>query len=157
MSEPSVLHASFVVEKSYDAPPARVFQAFADPAIHRRWFTKSNNWANSEYSCEFRTGGRGSGRFSPDGKTMVLHERMFHDIVPDRRIVSAYSLAVADKRISASLGTVELRPEGTGTRLTYTEQGAFFDGLDQPANRKRGVTALLDSLAAELKRDQTYG
>jgi len=29
--------------------------------------------------------------------------------------------------ISVSLSTVEWLPSGNGTRLTYTEQGAYFD------------------------------
>ena len=33
MTERSVTHATFVVERSYDASPARVFAAFAEPAI----------------------------------------------------------------------------------------------------------------------------
>ena len=37
MTERSVTHATFTVERTYDASPARVFNAFADPAIKRRW------------------------------------------------------------------------------------------------------------------------
>ncbi len=39
MTERSVTHATFVVERLYDASPARVFAAWADPAAKRRWFT----------------------------------------------------------------------------------------------------------------------
>ena len=38
-----------------------------------------------------------------------------------------------DTRISVSLATVELKPAGKGTRLIFTEQGAFLDGYDDPA------------------------
>jgi hypothetical protein len=58
-----------------------------------------------------------------------------------------------ENRISVSLGTVELKPEGEGTRLTYTEQGAFLDGLDTPEQRQQGTGGLLDALGAELARD----
>jgi uncharacterized protein YndB with AHSA1/START domain len=34
----SVEHATFVIERRYDASPARVFAAWADPAAKRRWF-----------------------------------------------------------------------------------------------------------------------
>jgi hypothetical protein len=56
-------------------------------------------------------------------------------------------------RISASLATVELLPDGAGTRLIYTEQGAFLDGADRPADREAGCRALLDNLDAELRRE----
>lgn len=51
---------------------------------------------------------------------------------------------------SASLATVELLPDGTGTRLIFTEQGAFFDGVDQVADREEGWSGLLDALGKEL-------
>jgi uncharacterized protein YndB with AHSA1/START domain len=38
VTERSVTHATFVVERSYDAAPARVFAAWADPAAKARWF-----------------------------------------------------------------------------------------------------------------------
>jgi hypothetical protein len=58
-----------------------------------------------------------------------------------------------DQRISVSLGTLELEPDGDGTRLTYTEQGAYLDGLDTPDQREQGTGGLLDALGEELGRD----
>ena len=55
-------------------------------------------------------------------------------------------------RISASVATVELTPDSRGTRMVYTEQGAFLDGHDTPAQREHGTRELLDNLAAELAR-----
>ena len=52
-----------------------------------------------------------------------------------------------------SLATVELRPAGAGTRLIYTEQGAFLDGHDKPQYREEGTGGLLDALGAELRRE----
>ena len=68
------------------------------------------------------------------------------DIEPDRRIVYAYDVRVSDRRLVASLATVELRPEGGGTRLVFTEQGAFFDGHEAPSRREHGMGSLLDLL-----------
>lgn len=73
--------------------------------------------------------------------------------MPDRRIVSAYTMARGETRISASLATVELLPEGSATKLVYTEQGAFLDGGDQPADREHGCRELLGALGTELARE----
>lgn len=54
------------------------------------------------------------------------------------------------RRISVSLATVEFKPEGAGTRLVLTEQGAFLDGYDDAGSRERGRAALLDNLDAAL-------
>jgi uncharacterized protein YndB with AHSA1/START domain len=72
--------------------------------------------------------------------------------VQDERIVYTYDMHLDDKRISVSLGTVELEPVGEATRLTYTEQGAFLDGLDAPDQREQGTGSLLDALGEELQR-----
>jgi hypothetical protein len=45
---------------------------------------------------------------------------------------------------------VELRPEGAGTRLVLTEQGAYLDGHDTSAQRQHGTGELLDALGAAL-------
>ena len=49
-----------------------------------------------------------------------------------------------------SLTTVEARPDRDGTRLAFTEHGAFFDDLEDPAEREHGTGLLLDGLAAFL-------
>jgi len=71
--------------------------------------------------------------------------------VPDQRIVYAYDMYLGDTRISVSLGTVQIEPADTGTRLVYTEQGAFLDGLDTPDAREHGTRELLDALGAVLE------
>jgi uncharacterized protein YndB with AHSA1/START domain len=79
------------------------------------------------------------------------NDTIFLDIVPERRIVLAYTMTVEDTRISVSLATVELSPSGDGTTLTYTEQGAFFDGADKAALREAGCHELLEQRAVELE------
>lgn len=147
MSERSVTHATFAVERSYPAPPARVFAAWADPAAKTRWFGGSD-W---DHELDFRVGGREVSTGTMDG-TVFTFDGRYQDIVPDERIVYAYDMHMGEDRISVSLATVELRPEGEGTKLVFTEQGAFLDGLDDPAQRESGTGSLLDALAKELER-----
>ena len=82
----------------------------------------------------------------------ALHEfrSRYHDIVDGERIVFAYDLLLDGRLISVSLTTVEVRPDGDGTRLVFTEHGAFFDDLEDPAEREHGTGLLLDGLAAFL-------
>ena len=54
------------------------------------------------------------------------------------------------ERISVSVATVEFAPEGSGTRLTLTEQGVFLDGLDKVEDREHGTRELLDKLGTVL-------
>ena len=53
--------------------------------------------------------------------------------------------------VSVSLATVELKPDGQGTRLQLTEHGAFLDGHDSVARRVPGSGSLLDALGEVLQ------
>ena len=86
----------------------------------------------------------------PQQRPRDPREPVYLNIVPDRRIVMVYTMAFDGKNISASLGNVEFETVGAGTRLIYTEQGAFFDGADGPSSRKQGWNGLLERLAAAL-------
>jgi uncharacterized protein YndB with AHSA1/START domain len=151
MTEPSVVHSTFVIERNYGAPPARVFAAFSDEKTKRRWFAEGEGWQVDEFKVDFRVGGREFARFRFKGGPEVRNDTVYQDIVPDRRIVIAYTMTVAEKRISASLATVELLPAGDRTRLIYTEQGAFFDGADKPKGREEGWCELFERLDEELR------
>jgi hypothetical protein len=54
--------------------------------------------------------------------------------------------------MSASQSTFELQADGTGTRLVFTEQAAFFAHADGPQMREQGWRSLLKHLARELAR-----
>jgi uncharacterized protein YndB with AHSA1/START domain len=150
MAERTVVHDTIVIERTYGRPPDRVFSAWRDPATKRLWFAEGEGWRIEEYGLDFRVGGREHGRFRRLNGPETRNETVYLDIVPDRRIVMAYTMAVGGKNISASLGTVEFEAIGAGTRLIYTEQGAFFDGADQPSSRRQGWNGLLERLAATL-------
>lgn len=152
MTERSVTHATFVIERRYPASPRRVFNAFADPAIRRRWFAEGEGWVVDEFSVDFSEGGSELSRFRFRDGPPVSNDTVYHEIVPEQRIVFSYAMTVDGKRISVSLATVEIAAEGKGTRLSYTEQGAYLDGADQPADREEGCRLLYEALAAELDR-----
>lgn len=152
MTDRSVVHATFVVKRSYPAPPARVFAAWTDPKIKTRWFGSPGG--NDMKVFEFKVGGRelNSGK-APNGQSYRA-DALYQDIVPDERIVYTYDMHLDDKRISVSLASIELRPDGTGTHMTVTEHGAYLDGLDTPAQRESGTGWLLDRLGEELARQE---
>lgn len=154
MTERSIHHASFTLERRYEASPAQVFAAWADSEAKRRWFVDADgaDWEALDYGLDFRVGGREHGEFRHKRKTVHGNETVYLDIVEERRIAFAYTMSLDGAITSASLGTVELVPDGKGTQLTYTEQGAFFDGLDKVEYREQGWGALLAALDAELRR-----
>jgi uncharacterized protein YndB with AHSA1/START domain len=152
MTKRSVTHATFVIERTYDASPARVFAAWATPEAKGLWFAGPDEWVKSSHELDFRVGGRERVVGGPPGGPVHSFAARYQDIVPNERIISSYDMHLDDKRISVSLATVEFKPAGAGTLLTYTEQGAFLDGYDNPADREHGTGELLDALGRELQR-----
>lgn len=151
MTERSVTHSTFTIERVYAAAPARVFAAWADPAEKARWFRSPEEWGEDEFELDFRVGGRERTRGGPDGGPVYAYAAIYQDIVPDERIVYTYDMYADETRISVSLATVELLPDGAGTRLRLTEQGAFLDGHDTDEFRQTGTHQLLDNLEAVLR------
>jgi uncharacterized protein YndB with AHSA1/START domain len=151
MTDRSVTHATFVLEHAYPAPPARVFDAWADPAVKTRWFTGAPDPAAAPMKLDFRVGGTEQTVSRTDGGSVVVYEGLFRDIVPGERIVVANWIDVDGQRISVSQFTAEFHAESNGTRLVVTEQGAYLDGHDSPDSRAIGIRAQLQALAEELQ------
>ena len=155
MEEQSAIHSTFIIERSYPKPPERVFLAFADKAAKRRWFAEGESHSVEEFEMDFRVGGVERVRYRLNEKTpfagvALTAEGSYLDIVPDRRIVTVSTMELGDRRISASLVTIEILSTDEGSDLICTHQGTFFEGADGPELREAGWQQLLDQLATEL-------
>jgi uncharacterized protein YndB with AHSA1/START domain len=151
MTDRSTAHATFVLERRYAAAPARVFAAWADPVQKAHWFVGPDEWIKFYHETDFRVGGRERLSTGPRGGVAHKFDCCYQDIVPDQRIIYTYDMHLDDTRISVSLTTVEFKPDGSGTRLIFTEQGVFLDGTDSAATREQGSHGLLDKLGAALE------
>jgi len=144
-AERSIASSTFVIERMYEAPPQRVFDAWAESASKAQWFGPREK---PDYSLDFRVGGRE--RFTSRGPDGVIYsyDALYQDIVPGQRIIYTYDMHRDDQRISVSLATIEIEQAGDGTRLTLTEHGVYLDGHDTPAEREHGTNVMIEGLGA---------
>jgi uncharacterized protein YndB with AHSA1/START domain len=154
MVEPTVIHDTFVIERTYPAPIERVFAFLSDPAKKRRWYADDTSGAE-EFEMDFREGGTERNRYRMNERTpfpgaILANDGTYQDIVPGRRIVLATSMTLANRRISCSLITFELLGKDGATELILTHQGAFFEGSGGPQMRKEGWERLLEGLGEAL-------
>jgi uncharacterized protein YndB with AHSA1/START domain len=150
VSDRSTAHSTFVIERTYEASPDRVFEAWSDPAAKARWFGPPQK-PQGAYSLDFQIGGREHLSIEQTAGPTYTFDAVYQDIVPGQRIIYTYDMHRDQERISVSVATVEIEKLGAGTRLTLTEQGVFLDGLDTPAEREHGTNALMDALGTVLR------
>jgi uncharacterized protein YndB with AHSA1/START domain len=149
----SAAHASFHLERSYEAPVQRVWKALTDVEAKQKWFAGTpGRWELLERRMDVRVGGseRVKGRWQ--GGVVSTFEAIYHDVVENERLVYSYVMHLDEKKLSVSLATMELIAEAPKkTRLMVTEQGVFLDGYDDAGSREQGTGYLLDALGASLK------
>jgi uncharacterized protein YndB with AHSA1/START domain len=147
MSTP-ITHASFSLERKLNAPVSRVWTAFSDYDNKKKWFVGPEDWTQGESSLDFREGGTETDTGGPVGGFVSSMKAIYHNIVENERIVYSYEMSLDGEPMSVSLSTIEMEADGEGTRLTLTEQGAYFTAEDHVEGRKEGTEGLLDALQA---------
>lgn len=148
----SVVHATFELERTYDAPITRVWRALTEEAAKQKWFGGTpGRWELLERHMDVRVGGRERLKGRWEGGVVSTFDAVYHDVIPNERLVYSYEMYLNDKKISVSLATMQLKDVGGRTNLKVTEQGAFLDGYDDAGSRQHGTGHLLDALGASLK------
>ena len=149
---PPVNHDTIILERTYEAKPARLFEAFASPQARMRWNVPSANVDLVYDEADFRIDGLDIGRYGPRGNLVYRVETRYRDIVPQKRIVLTEVVSQGGNALCFALITVEFLPADIGTRLILTDQVASFGGRSMIEGHKAGHAGALDNLAAELRR-----
>jgi len=148
MSDRTVVHDTVVVHRLYEATTERVYRAWTDAALLERWYVPGDHtWSAKLTSHDFRVGGGKRITFGPPSETFV-EDCHYVDIVPNRRICYAMTIARGDTRITVSMVTVELTPRGERCDVRVTDQLAMLDAGDTAKDRERGWGETLDKLTA---------
>jgi len=143
-------HATFTLERSYSTPPERVFAAFADPEARAQWSAGPNDAFLYDHA-DFREGGRDQFRCGPKNDPKLRGETIYHQIVPNKRIISTETLDSNGQRLAISLTTLEFEPHADGTNLKLTVQLVSLVGPAMIAGYESGNKTALENLARYLR------
>jgi uncharacterized protein YndB with AHSA1/START domain len=154
LSSPITTYGDFSINRVYDASPADVWAAWADPEARSRWFVGPEGWSLVERTLDLRVGGHETlhGRLAGT-EAATLFGATYHVVEPAARVVYVYDMHLGGRHHSVSIATLEFIGAPEGTRLRFTEQVTFVDGTDGRSgaiSRKRGTAAHLERLAGEL-------
>lgn len=142
-------HATIVMERTYNASPARVFAAWSEVEARKRWSAPAENIRIAYEEADFREGGRDLSRCIEPGNEDYVAAVTYIDIKQDQRIFFVEDITHGKKRVSAALISVELTPKDAATHLLLTMQIASFDGSGMEQGYQFGWNAALDNLAKE--------
>src|SRR5262249_27086772 len=97
MQERSVIHSTFVIERTFSAKPERVFAAFSNPAKKREWYVDRKTMDFEGFEMDFRAGGLEHAVFrfkegSPFPGKPLVYDTTYQEIVANQRIVTAYRI-----------------------------------------------------------------
>jgi len=119
-------HATIVLERNFSAPPERVFAAFSDPRRSGNGLRKARDSGSIPTNWTFVWAGKKSLACTFADFPACTNDTYFLVIVPNRRIVIAYTMTMNGQAFSSSQSTFEFTATESGTTMLFTEQAAFF-------------------------------
>jgi uncharacterized protein YndB with AHSA1/START domain len=106
MTERSIEHGSFTLERHYDVPPGRVYAAWADPTAKARWFSGPVDWQSAPHELDLRVGGHEVSGGGPADGPVHTFRATYWDLGPNERIVYASEMLFDETFVSVALVTV---------------------------------------------------
>jgi uncharacterized protein YndB with AHSA1/START domain len=146
--------ATVTVQRTFAAPPERVYRAWLEPELLRRWLTPFDDLARAE--VEERVGGRYRVWHEKDGEPVGGFEAEVLELVPAERLVFKWGIVgprrlegpVYDSRLTL---TFRATSEG-GTELTLVHERleALYADMPELAEQFEAGWALVLAKLAEV-------
>lgn len=146
-----IRHETLVFERAFDAPPARLFQAYIDPREREVWSAPTPETVIVIDETDVRTGGRETARCGTAGDLNWTMKVVYHRVTQDRQITLTEELWGDETILTVALITFDFEPRGaSGTRLKLTDQITSFVGEGGIAGHRDGYAKAMNNLAASL-------
>jgi uncharacterized protein YndB with AHSA1/START domain len=142
--------AKLQIARRFRASPEKVFAACTDPTVMARWFGPKD-FRVTELNAEVRQGGTFAFRMvGPPGE--MAAGGTYELVEPPTRLVHTWrwtdGLAEFPPDGITSRITYEFSADGSGTRLTFTQEG--LPDQDEADSHEQGWSEALDKLEAIL-------
>jgi uncharacterized protein YndB with AHSA1/START domain len=144
MTQKTIVRA--VVTRRFKASPERVFDAFLDPAKAGRFMFVTKDGTNVRAEIDARVGGSYIFTDRRDGEDV---EHVGEYLVIDRPHRLVFTLSVEKYTQDADRVTVEIVPDGNGSKLVLTHE-MKPEYAEYEDRTKAGWTSVLESLAQVL-------
>ena len=104
------------ITREFDAPPERVFRAWAEPDLVKQWMgPRSVDMEIETWDC--RTGGSWRYRAAHDGEAIASFYGSFHEARPGERLVQTFTWEGMPDAVSLETMTFEPLDEGRRCRI----------------------------------------
>ena len=134
--------AALTIERDYDAPPEKVWQAWTDPQALMKWFGPKDTESVLLAELDVQVGGRYHIAFvTGDGERHDVGG-VYREVVTHRKLVFTWAWRTTPER--ESLVTIVLQPAGSGTSLRFRHE-QFFDEAARD-NHQRGWSGTFGKL-----------
>jgi uncharacterized protein YndB with AHSA1/START domain len=139
-----------VIERTFAAAQARVFEAWTSPEVLRRWWGAGPDWTSPAVEIDLRPGGRY--RLSMQDPSGVVRSvgGEYVEVDPPRRLVYTWAWeSHGAENDAATLVTVEFREVSPGQTAVILTHTGFADGERRDLHRE-GWELCLDNLATRV-------
>jgi uncharacterized protein YndB with AHSA1/START domain len=147
--------AAIRVTHRYDAPPARVFDAWLDPGVARRWLFATASRPMAHVEIDARAGGAFCFVDRRDDET-ARYTGEYVEIVPHHRLV--FKLSLENRPHVVTRVTVEIALLKKGCELTVTHENVPRSHAEPMEGRWTGILyglgVTLDSAVPAVPHDQ---
>jgi glutathione S-transferase len=138
--------AAFRLERTFDAPPEEVFDAWTNPDVLRRWWAAQPTWSSPGCDVDLRVGGRYVLRMR-DEQTGELHVvgGEYREVARPHRLLYTWAWQDGPNPGHVSLVAVDFHADGDRTTVVLEHSG-----LPDEGSRRRhgeGWKACMDNLA----------
>jgi len=135
------------IERRYDAPPERVWQAWTDPQALSQWFGPGNP-QTTRAEIDLRVGGRYRIAFTGMSGDMNEVSGVYQEVVPHSRLVFTWAFKSTPDRVSRV--SIDLVAQRGGTELRFVHDR--FHDEDARARHEFGWKQGFANLDAHLER-----